>query len=553
MVPSTSRTEPESFARVPSRTPATAPDEPAARRARRRRTSRAPSPARRSRRRATSRPRRGTPDRPGGEGVHHQRDPPVEYVGEVARPRPRPRTVRLRCAPPRTASISEQAGERERARHRSTSRIARCGVDAQRQHGGGGARRARGRSRRRRRRRSAPARMPASPRPRSEEPARGGPRPVSPGRWPRARRRCRSSVRVVRIASSSLPIPKKRTPPPGFGPSTESEVSGEPAITSIAWAPTVTPQASARPARPGTSTAVREPRAGRPEPHRSAPTRARRRRPRRRRAGAAAPRRRRARTAPSRTGPPARGTRAPRRPRRRARPAGAGAPTVSRLGRSASLSWRSATSSGSRSPSARIALPFISSGTSTPSHSSTVGATSVARTTPSVRVESEVRLPSKPAARDPGRPQRLLAAAAGGERDQEVVRAEPPHEVAELGELGPDHGHPGRAVALRTPVRGEVDVAVAVGGDQRRQPVGAARRRRPAGVLERRRQQSGDDVGRGVLRAVDDPVPDPVLELALADVDGGRSAVVEALVDPVALADVEEALRRRRRADARRS
>ena len=71
-------------------------------------------------------------------------------------------------------------------------------------------------------------------------------------------------------------------------------------------------------------------------------------------------------------------------------------PTVSRLGRSASLSWRSATSSGSRSPSARIALPFISSGTSTPSHSRIVGATSVARTTPSVRVESEVRLPSNP-------------------------------------------------------------------------------------------------------------------------------------------------------------
>ena len=41
-------------------------------------------------------------------------------------------------------------------------------------------------------------------------------------------------VSVVRIASSSLPMPKKRTPAPGLGPSTESAVSGEPATTSTA-------------------------------------------------------------------------------------------------------------------------------------------------------------------------------------------------------------------------------------------------------------------------------------------------------------------------------
>ena len=47
------------------------------------------------------------------------------------------------------------------------------------------------------------------------------------------------------VASSSLPIPKKRTPKAGFGPSSERAVSGEPAMTSIATAPTETAAAAA--------------------------------------------------------------------------------------------------------------------------------------------------------------------------------------------------------------------------------------------------------------------------------------------------------------------
>ena len=43
-----------------------------------------------------------------------------------------------------------------------------------------------------------------------------------------------------------------------------------------------------------------------------------------------------------------------------------------------------------------ISLPLTSSGTSIPRWSSTVGAMSVESTTPSVRVEAEVRLPPKP-------------------------------------------------------------------------------------------------------------------------------------------------------------
>ena len=46
-----------------------------------------------------------------------------------------------------------------------------------------------------------------------------------------------SRSRAPIVASSSLPIPKNRTPSPGLGPSSESVVSGEPATMSIAVAP----------------------------------------------------------------------------------------------------------------------------------------------------------------------------------------------------------------------------------------------------------------------------------------------------------------------------
>ncbi len=70
--------------------------------------------------------------------------------------------------------------------------------------------------------------------------------------------------------------------------------------------------------------------------------------------------------------------------------------TVSLLGRVSSWSWSSATAAGSRRAEDVISLPFISSGTSTAKCSNTVGAMSVVVTTPSVRVEAEVRLPPKP-------------------------------------------------------------------------------------------------------------------------------------------------------------
>ena len=94
------------------------------------------------------------------------------------------------------------------------------------------------RSPRQRRRRSAPRRRRLRPRspPPTERSHRGAPahRPSPAAVGAQSRSDPHGHHHRDQDASSSLPIPKKRTPKIGFGPSSDSFVSGEPAITSIA-------------------------------------------------------------------------------------------------------------------------------------------------------------------------------------------------------------------------------------------------------------------------------------------------------------------------------
>ena len=174
--------------------------------------------------------------RPGATKVlHHQGHPPVEHV-ERRRPRsPAPSTVRLRWAPPRTRSREQQRRERRAPRRRRPRATARRASEAERDHGGG--RRAHpehdrgadvGAEAPRRKGRGGDQRDADEPK--RSRGARSSPR----ARLVSSQAPVPIRVSVVRIASSSLPIPKKRTPPPGFGPSTEKAVSGEPATTSTA-------------------------------------------------------------------------------------------------------------------------------------------------------------------------------------------------------------------------------------------------------------------------------------------------------------------------------
>ena len=227
---------------------------------------------------------------------------------------------------------------------------------------------------------------------------------------------------------------------------------------------------------------------------------------RRARAGSAAPRRPRAPAAAARRARPAPATGAPRARSARARSRAAAGPPVSRLGRWSRRDCRSATASGSRSSRggdlAAVDLVGDVDAEVLEHGRSDVGG----ETSPSVRVEAEVRLPSNPAPAIPVGKQPCSASRAGGDRDQQVVGPEARGQVVELdrGRSGPRSG-PGRS----PPAQSAADrmTPVAVDADQRGEPgVRLGADRDPASASVEASRPGTMFAGRAV-GAVDDPRP----------------------------------------------
>ena len=172
-------------------------------------------------------------------------------------------------------------------------------------------------------------------------------------------------------------------------------------------------------------------------------------------------------------------------------------------------------------------------------------------TTPSVRVESEVRSPSKPRAGDPDRQQ--LAARAGPRRAIAISRSSGPSPATSGRQLAQASAHdaePGPAAAVAAALRDDRDGPVLVDADQGREAAVGLGGDRDPGVPQRRRAGARGRCRPGrCRRARAIRSHSRAGHAAVADVQARQVAVVEGLVDPVALPDVEEGLRDRNRAE----
>ena len=168
---------------------------------------------------------------------------------------------------------------------------------------------------------------------------------------------------------------------------------------------------------------------------------------------------------------------------------------------------------------------------------------SVERTRPSVRVEAEVRFPAKPS---PAIPAGNSCCSSPAPEANAISRSsEPSPSISvpsspgrERSTVSPGAQPPAQSLcgAIATLPRSSTPIRVA-------SPLSASAAVSIPASARVEAEQPRDDVRRRALGALDGRLPERLRDAAVADVEARQLAVVEILVDPVALTDVEEGLR----------
>ena len=171
-----------------------------------------------------------------------------------------------------------------------------------------------------------------------------------------------------------------------------------------------------------------------------------------------------------------------------------------------------------------------------------VGAMSVLVITPSVCVESEVRLPPEPVAGDADRKQVSVGRRRAGHRDQQIAGAKLARIAGQLGGPCANHRQTGRTTNLTGVLDQPRQVPVAIDAHQERLAERGVQMDIDPGLLERRSQQAGNDLRRRTVGPVAHLVPACLRDLVALHHDRRQGLVVQNLAHAVALRDVEVGL-----------